>query len=119
MTDPNERAVDLAQRNLQSNGIQNAEVRQGEGYGPVAGETFDVILTNPPIRAGNPVVFAFIAAAPAHLTTNGRLYLVARTKQGAKTFAREMARHFAQVTQVGQGSGYRVYEGRMTAEDEE
>jgi len=111
LTDPNERAVELARRNLHTNDIRNAEVRQGEGYEPIAGEEFDVILTNPPIRAGNAVVFALIADAPAHLPPGGRFYLVARTKQGAKSLAKEMARYFHEVRQVGQGSGYRVYMG--------
>lgn len=109
MTDPNERAITLARRNMESNGILNAEARAGEGFIPVQGESFDVILTNPPIRAGNAVVFSLIADAAAHLTPGGRFYLVARTKQGAKTFAREMERHFKQVVQAGQGSGFRVY----------
>lgn len=116
MTDPNERAVELAQQNLETNQVRNAEVRLGEGYAPVADEHFDVILTNPPIRAGNAVVFAMIAEAPAHLAPDGRFYLVARTKQGAKSFAQEMERHFPCVQQVGQGSGYRVYMGSMKAE---
>ncbi len=111
LTDPNARAIELAQRNLATNQVRNAEVRLGEDYAPVAGEQFDVILTNPPIRAGNTVVFRLIAGAIDHLAPGGRFFLVARTKQGAKTFAAEMARHFATVTQVGQGSGYRVYRG--------
>ncbi|HEY3418392.1 MAG TPA: methyltransferase, partial [Armatimonadota bacterium] len=89
MTDPNERAVELARENLTTNQIPNAEVRQGEDYAPVAEETFDVILTNPPIRAGNAVVFGLIAGAAEHLHPGGRFYLVAKTKQGAKSFAKE------------------------------
>ncbi len=111
LTDPNERAVQLARRNLLSNEVRNAEVRQGEGLAPVADEQFDVILTNPPIRTGNALVFSLIAESAAHLVPGGRMYLVARTKQGAKTFAAEMGRHLSEVTQVGQGSGFRVYCG--------
>ncbi|MHB9132313.1 MAG: class I SAM-dependent methyltransferase [Armatimonadota bacterium] len=111
LTDPNERAVQLAKRNLETNVVPNAEVRAGEGFTPVEDEQFDVILTNPPIRAGNAVVFGLIADAAAHLVPGGRLYLVARTSQGARTFAKEMGRHLDPVTQVGQGSGYRVYMG--------
>ena len=116
MTDPNERAVELARQNIQANGVQNAEVRLGEDYAPVADERFDIILTNPPIRAGNPVIFALIAAAPAHLNPQGRFYLVAKTKQGARTFAHQMEAHFPHVLQAGQGSGYRVYVGEVSSE---
>jgi len=111
LTDPNTRAVELARRNIETNLVTNAEVRPGENFDPVLDEQFDVILTNPPIRTGNAVVFALIAGAAKHLVPGGRCYLVARTKQGARTFAGEMTRHFATVTQAGQGSGYRVYLG--------
>jgi 16S rRNA (guanine1207-N2)-methyltransferase len=111
LTDINSRAVELATQNLAGNDVRNAEVRQGDGFQSVAGETFDVILTNPPIRTGNAFLFALIAESVTYLVPGGRFYLVARTKQGAKTFAKEMERHFASVEQVGQGSGYRVYRG--------
>lgn len=114
MTDPNERAIELARQNITTNLLTNAEARPGEGYAPVTGECFDVIVTNPPIRAGNIVVFDLIAQAPRYLTATGRFYLVAQTKQGAKSFAKEMLRHFPEVNQVGQGSGFRVYCAYMT-----
>jgi len=111
LSDINERAVELTRQNLETNGVRNAEARLGDGFLPVSGETFDVILTNPPIRTGNALVFTLIAQAADHLVAGGRFFLVARTRQGARTFAKEMARHFSGVTQVGQGSGYRVYRG--------
>src|SRR6266571_5470053 len=43
MTDVNERAVALARTNVAANGIDNAEVRLGNLYGPVAGISFDHI----------------------------------------------------------------------------
>ena len=113
LTDPNERAIALALQNIVENAVPNAEARPGEGLLPAGDECFDLILTNPPIRAGNAVVFALIAAAAVQLNNGGAFYLVARTKQGARTFAKEMSRHFAQVDQVGQGSGFRVYRGSM------
>ena len=111
LTDPNSRAIELTRQNIAANDLDNAEARQGEGFLPVQNDTFDLILTNPPIRAGNAVIFALITEAAAHLRPGGAFYLVARTKQGAKTFAKEMARHFSRVEQVGQGSGFRVYRG--------
>ncbi len=116
MTDPNERAVELARQNIQVNGVHNAEVRTGEGYAPVSGERFDIILTNPPIRAGNAVIFALIDDALAHLTPHGRCYLVARTKQGAKTFARRWKPISLTLPRSDRGSGYRVFMGEVSSE---
>ena len=53
MTDINERAAELARENARLNGIANVTVKTGDLFEPVAGETFDVILANPPIRAAN------------------------------------------------------------------
>ena len=108
MTDVNERAVDLAARNIRANGVAHAEARRGAGYEPVAGETFDAILSNPPIRAGKAVVYRIVDEAGAHLRPHGSLWLVARTKQGAKSLALRMSAAFGGCDTVARGSGYRV-----------
>ena len=113
LTDVNERAIELCRRNIAANGISNVAVRQGDGFQPVVGEAFDVIATNPPLRAGQAVVASFIRGAPAHLTPGGNLLLVARTSQGARTLARIMGESFALVEEVEKGSGYRVYRARQ------
>ena len=105
----NERAARLARENLALNRISNAEVREGDGLGPVAGLEFDVIAFNPPLRAGNRVVHSLIAQAARALRPGGRFYLVARTRQGAKTLARKLAEIFGRVSEVEKGGGYRVY----------
>jgi len=108
LVDPNQRAVDLAKENLELNRIENADVRVGEGCQPVAEITFDVILSNPPIRAGKRVLFQMMDQAHACLREAGRFYLVAKTKQGVKTLAAKMAEKFARVEEVAKGGGYRV-----------
>jgi len=112
LTDINERAVALCRRNISYNRLNNATALQGEDYRAVGGDTFDLIATNPPIRAGKAVVAGFIAGAPAHLVPGGSLLLVARTSQGARTLARVMGEYFAVVEEVEKGSGYRVYRAR-------
>src|SRR5579863_2871912 len=47
-TDLNERAVKCARFNARLNGIENIEVLGGDCFAPVAGRTFDLILSNPP-----------------------------------------------------------------------
>ncbi len=110
LVDVNPRAAALAAENVQLNGITNAEVRCGDGCAPVAGMVFDLVLFNPPIRAGRAVVLRLLGEACACLRPGGRLYLVARTNQGARTLARLASGVFARVTQVELGGGYRVYE---------
>jgi len=109
LVDVNERAVELSRRNAARAGLRNVEVRQGSLYEPVAGETFDLIVTNPPIRAGRGVVRAIIEGARAHLRPGGTFYLVARTAQGAKTLGRLIAQVFGNAEEVERGGGFRVY----------
>lgn len=108
LTDVNERAVALARANLSANGVSNAEVRRGDLYDPVAGMAFDHIVCNPPIRAGRRVVDRIISEAPSHLLDGGRLWLVARTKQGADSIRARMAEAFGNAEIVRRGSGYKV-----------
>lgn len=108
LVDINERAVELARRNLTLNGIGNGEAVQGDGFAPVAGMRFSLIASNPPIRAGKRVVYAWVEQAFDHLETGGQLLMVARTSQGARTLARHMAAVFGAVQEVAKGSGYRV-----------
>ncbi len=108
LTDVNERAVALAKANLRANGVTNAEVRQGDLYAPVAGMAFDHIVCNPPLRAGRAVVDRIISEAPSHLLEGGRLWLVARTRQGADALRGRMQAAFGNAEVVRRGSGYKV-----------
>src|SRR5213594_1806326 len=108
MTDVNERAVALARKNLGANGVANAEVRRGSLYEPVTGLAFDQILCNPPIRAGRGVVDRIVAEAPSHLLEGGKLWMVARTRQGADCLRQRMAHAFGTAEIVKRGSGFKV-----------
>ena len=47
-TDVNPRAVKFAEFNAVLNGLDNVETRVGNAFEPVEGETFDLVVTNPP-----------------------------------------------------------------------
>ena len=113
LTDVNRRAVRLARLNLERNRIDNAEVRVGPLYEPVADETFDVIATNPPFRAGRSAVLAILEGAAAHLVPDGRLVVVGKGTQGIRFYQEWLAAHWdGEVEVLGRGSGYRVLEAR-------
>lgn len=48
-TDISRRALKNASENLRYNNVSNVELRLGDLYEPVAGESFDVIISNPPM----------------------------------------------------------------------
>ncbi len=111
LTDVNRRAARLAEENLARNRVRNADVRVGRLFEPVAAESFDVIVTNPPYRAGRPLVLELLAEAPAHLAPGGRLLLVGKGSQGILYYQGWLAEHWAPAVRVlARGSGYRVLE---------
>lgn len=109
LVDVNERAVDLARRNLAANGITNAEVRVGDGPAPVADITFDKVLTNPPIRAGKQTVYRMIDEAHAILKPGGSIWVVIQTKQGAPSMKKRLAERFGDVEDVEREAGFHVF----------
>jgi 16S rRNA (guanine1207-N2)-methyltransferase len=113
LTEVNRRAARLARDNLERNQIRNAEVRVGPLYEPVAEETFDVIATNPPYRAGRPLVIDLISGASQHLTPGGRLLIVGKGTQGIRYYQEWLEMHWeGPVAILGRRSGYRVLEAR-------
>ncbi|TET72363.1 class I SAM-dependent methyltransferase [Candidatus Bathyarchaeota archaeon] len=108
MTDVNERAVALARRNSEWNGVE-AVVRQGDLYGPVGDVVFDAVLSNPPISAGmRRVVKPLVEGALDRLVEGGSLQVVVQTNKGGRTLASMMEGCFGGVDVVARGSGYRV-----------
>ena len=111
LTDVNERAAALAERNLKLNGLDNFEVVCGDGFAAVEG-TFDWIVTNPPIRAGKQVIYALFAEAKNYLAPGGTLALVIRTQQGAKSAERYLRGIYESVETLDVSGGYRVLTAR-------
>lgn len=110
MTDINRRAVELARRNLDANGVR-AEVVQGDGFENVTGE-FDAILTNPPIRAGKAVIYGLFARARAFLKPGGALYVVIRKQQGAPSALKYLKEIFAEAEVIDRSGGFHVIRAR-------
>jgi 16S rRNA (guanine1207-N2)-methyltransferase len=114
LTEVNRRAARLAERNLERNGVRNAEVRVGGFYAPVDGERFDVIVTNPPYRLGRDHVLRLLTEAPEHLVPLGRLLLVGKGSLGIRFYQEWLSEHWpGRVQVVDRGSGYRVLEARL------
>ncbi len=106
MTDINQRAVDLARRNLAQNGVK-AKAVQGDGFASVTG-TFDAIVTNPPIRAGKAVIYGLFSQARDFLNPGGALYIVIRKQQGAPSALKYLKEIYAEAEVIDRGSGFHV-----------
>lgn len=108
MVDVNERACELARHNLRINGVE-AEVLCGHALEVLGDRQFDVIASNPPISAGRAAVLALFDHAARVLRPGGSFWMVAATRKGAKTLARELQARFRKVTQTAMRGGFRVY----------
>lgn len=112
MSDINERAVELGIKNARINGITNVIIKPGNGFEPFAGQKFDLVVTNPPIRAGKQVIYELVDQAFEALNPGGLLALVIKTKHGAKSMETKISSVFKNVTEFEKGGGYRVYGSR-------
>ena len=104
--DINARAVALTRENLARNGL-SAEVIQSDGLENVPG-SFDLIVCNPPIRAGKAVVYRMLDQAFAALAPGGGLYVVIRKQQGAPSAKAHLAQYDEAVETVTRGGGFGV-----------
>ncbi|MDQ1235772.1 16S rRNA (guanine1207-N2)-methyltransferase [Paenibacillus sp. SORGH_AS306] len=109
MIDVNERAVQLAKENAKLNGITNVTILESDLFSSVKGKMFDVILTNPPIRAGKSTVHTIFEEAFEHLNTNGTLWIVIQKKQGAPSAKAKLEELFEKVEEVTKDKGYRIF----------
>lgn len=110
MVDINNRALNLAKRNCIKNKV-DAKIYQSDGYSNIK-DKFDFIITNPPIRAGNKVLYKILLSAKDYLNTNGQLWLVVRKKQGAKKIFENLSEEY-KTEIVKKSKGYYVIKAIM------
>lgn len=107
MCDINNRAVDLSKRNVINNKVVNAEVIASNGFENV-NDKFDVIITNPPIRAGKAVIYKMYEDAKLHLNDGGKFYLVINKKHGAPSTINYLNEIYSNVEVLDKKAGFNV-----------
>lgn len=109
MVDMNQRALELVRINAQANGITNIKVLQSDALAAVKHDKFDVVLTNPPIRAGKETVHRIFTEAREALVEGGSLWVVIQKKQGAPSAFVKLEQLFDQVEEITKDKGYRIF----------
>ncbi len=87
--DVNNRALKLALENAKLNKV-SVSFKESNIYENVE-DKYDLIITNPPIRAGKQVVLAILKDAQKHLNPEGELWAVIRTDGGVKSIIKELS----------------------------
>ncbi|HEP1793521.1 TPA: class I SAM-dependent methyltransferase [Streptococcus suis] len=108
MIDVNSRALELAEKNAEKNGVL-AKIYQSNVYEQVEGQ-FDYVISNPPIRAGKSVVHEVITGAKDHLNPGGNLTIVIQKKQGAPSAKKRMEEVFGNCQILKKDKGYYILE---------
>ena len=87
--DVNKRAIHLANMNLKDIKCNNITFYESNCYESV-NKKYDVIITNPPIRAGKKVVYEIVMNAKNYLKSDGILFIVVNKDQGAKSLFKDL-----------------------------
>ncbi len=107
MTDVNKRAISLAKENIKCNNLEGIDVIESDVYENVH-DRYDLVISNPPIRAGKKVVSAIISGSYDHLNEGGRLVIVIQKKQGAPSAKKLMEEIFGNATVIKKDKGYYI-----------
>jgi len=87
--DVNRRALKLAEENAKLNKV-NVDFIESDCYKNVSG-VYDLIISNPPIRAGKSVVLEILRGASDYMSDTSELWFVIRKDQGAKSVINEIS----------------------------
>lgn len=106
MTDINPRAVQLSRENARENRVRPTIMRKDAL--DVISSDFDLIVTNPPIRAGKDQFYPWFQRSSDCLKPGNSLIFVIRKEQGAPSAIRYCETIFPEVTVLAKKSGYYV-----------
>lgn len=107
MLDINERALNLTRRNCELNQIKNAKIVESDGMEKIA-DKYNVIITNPPIRAGKAVIYKMYEDSYKALEKGGRFYLVINKKHGAPSTKEYLTQIFGNCEVLDKKAGFNV-----------
>lgn len=102
-------AVEYTRKNIQLNGINNAQVLLSNGFDQLNHPKFNLIVSNIPAKVGNEMLWLFLHDAFQSLEPGGRLVVV--TISGLSKFIkREFKQQFGNYKKLKQGKTYTVAE---------
>ena len=108
MIDVNGTAVDLALHNLMLNGIRSgANVFKSDGFEQVK-NTYDFIVTNPPIKTGKALLFSLMDGCFEHLNKGGTLTLVIRKNHGEESLKKKLTELFGNCEILKRNKGFYI-----------
>lgn len=103
-SDINPRALELTEINQEQNQCE-VEVVVSGGFDRIT-QSFDAIITNPPIRVGKQILYRLFEDSYRHLNNQGVFLAVVRRKQGAESAQKELRSIFGNCDVLEKKKGY-------------
>lgn len=113
MVDVNELALELAKKNAANNNINNVKIFKSSQYEDINETDYDLIITNPPIRAGKDIVHGILAGSKQHLNLGGSIVAVIQKKQGAPSAIKKLNEVFENCQTLNKKKGYFILQSEM------
>ncbi|MFC3419168.1 class I SAM-dependent methyltransferase [Salinicoccus hispanicus] len=110
MVEVNSDALVLCEENARRNGVA-AKAMDRVQYDARPAGAVSFYVTNPPFRAGKPVVIEMIEDGYGQLAGGGAFYMVVQKKQGMASYRKEIESRFGNVETVVKDKGYYVLKG--------
>lgn len=107
-TEVNERALKEARKNFEVNGVESRIKTIKSDLFSNINQSFDLIISNPPFRAGKKVINSLVEQSLKHLTIQGQLILVVQRKQGEPSLKKKMAEVFGNCEILKRNKGYYI-----------
>jgi len=107
MVDKDYVAVEYAKKNIEINGLKNADARLSNAFSEVGEQQFDLIVSNIPAKVGKEMLAIINQDAMDHLRPGGRFYVVS-VNGLRQLFKREFTEVFGNYKKVKQGKNYTV-----------
>ena len=105
--DINEKAIELSILNAKNNNASNVYAQVSQIFESNKKKA-DLIVSNPPVRAGKEVVFKIYEEATKHLKKDGELVIVLQKKQGALSSIKYLDTLYEEVRLVSRDKGYHI-----------
>ncbi len=105
MVDINNRSLSLAAKNSKINNVKTT-VFASNIYENIT-KKYDFIITNPPIRVGNEILYQILLDAQKNLKSGGELWLVINKNQGAKTVYKMLENHY-ETSLIAKNKGFYI-----------
>lgn len=109
MIDINKRSLELAKKNSELNNVET-NIYESDIYSEV-NKKYDFIISNPPIRVGNEILYKILLGAKDYLKENGELWIVINKDQGAKTVMKNLEKIY-DVELVEKNKGFYIIKAK-------